>query len=601
MQCPTCASPLPVGAMICGECGRTLSGVDTSGPAGPPVADPADSRPPAWRLQSPARPAATDRPWWVHDTTADALDEAPSVSDDLAPSASDPVPVWRDGSPEASADREAEHAAASAAAAAEDAAAATASEESRQAGGPSAVGGGAAPVTPRPAPLREPSPRGDDASRPPTAPLWTASLTPVSSRTDVPVVDGGGTGGAVASSPGESSDADSATSDPADAPEIEATEIGGAAPESAPVSADAGRSGTTGDVADVASDDAPSEAHPTGMTAADAADDTPAAADPADDRSVDAGSPVASAPGLGSTGAHSTDDRPVTDDVVPRPGDTVRVEPIADSTLSPRDSGAAPVPLVEPGTASAAERCTECGAEIHEDDIFCGVCGAVVASVALSFTGPIVPLSRRSPLDGDDRPAEVVVAPEMRSALVDGPSRADQPEQRSEPQQRFEPEQQQSEPETDHARPSTQHLPPVPEPAWGPRRPAAPTAADDEDVDETRLVRRGPTGSPFVLQFSTGESFTVDGSGLVGRAPTPQPGESFDQLVRIVDPGRSVSKTHLEFGQDDGHLWLSDRWSGNGTIVRPHGEPARRLEPGTRVRVSRGSRVDIGEQFFVVG
>ncbi|BDZ51018.1 hypothetical protein GCM10025867_32590 [Frondihabitans sucicola] len=121
-----------------------------------------------------------------------------------------------------------------------------------------------------------------------------------------------------------------------------------------------------------------------------------------------------------------------------------------------------------------------------------------------------------------------------------------------------------------------------------------------DDVEKTRIVRRQPLGEPFVLQFSTGESFTVQGTGLVGRAPTPQPGEAIDLLVRIVDPGRSVSKTHLEFGQEDGTLWVSDRWSGNGSVVRAPSEQARRVEPGKRVRVPRGSRVEIGEQFFIV-
>jgi predicted component of type VI protein secretion system len=103
-----------------------------------------------------------------------------------------------------------------------------------------------------------------------------------------------------------------------------------------------------------------------------------------------------------------------------------------------------------------------------------------------------------------------------------------------------------------------------------------------------------------VLQFSTGESFTVTGTGIVGRNPHPEPGEYFDHAVTIADPGKSVSKTHLEFGQDEGSFWVSDRFSGNGTVARdPGGEP-RRCEPGRRYRIARGGRVDIGDQFFVV-
>ena len=103
-----------------------------------------------------------------------------------------------------------------------------------------------------------------------------------------------------------------------------------------------------------------------------------------------------------------------------------------------------------------------------------------------------------------------------------------------------------------------------------------------------------------MLQFSTGESVTVFGSGLLGRNPTPQPTEYFDQLVSISDPGKSVSKTHLEFGQEAGSFWVSDRFSGNGSAVREPESSPRRLVAGKRYRIVRGTRVDIGEQFFVV-
>jgi predicted component of type VI protein secretion system len=71
-------------------------------------------------------------------------------------------------------------------------------------------------------------------------------------------------------------------------------------------------------------------------------------------------------------------------------------------------------------------------------------------------------------------------------------------------------------------------------------------------------------------------------------------------LVRVLDPSRSVSKVHLEFGQDSGRFWIMDRFSGNGTTVRePEAEPLR-CQPEKRFRLARGTRVDIGEQFFIV-
>ncbi|WP_394551431.1 zinc-ribbon domain-containing protein [Agromyces sp. MMS24-JH15] len=104
----------------------------------------------------------------------------------------------------------------------------------------------------------------------------------------------------------------------------------------------------------------------------------------------------------------------------------------------------------------------------------------------------------------------------------------------------------------------------------------------------------------FTLTFSTGEVRRVSGRGLIGRRPIPEPGESFDHLVQIADRTLSVSKTHVEFGELEGDLWVSDRYSGNGTIVdRPDAAPLR-CEPGRRYVVPRGSWVRVAEQSFRV-
>jgi hypothetical protein len=139
---------------------------------------------------------------------------------------------------------------------------------------------------------------------------------------------------------------------------------------------------------------------------------------------------------------------------------------------------------------------------------------------------------------------------------------------------------------------------PLPTFPWGSR--GSEIFLDSDELEQTLIVPRREAGERFVLQFSTGESVTVFGSGLLGRNPSPQPGEYFDQLVAISDPGKSVSKTHLEFGQEAGSFWVSDRYSGNGSVVREPESGPRRLTAGKRYRIVRGTRVDIGEQFFVV-
>jgi hypothetical protein len=130
--------------------------------------------------------------------------------------------------------------------------------------------------------------------------------------------------------------------------------------------------------------------------------------------------------------------------------------------------------------------------------------------------------------------------------------------------------------------------------------PIAPIAPGSAAGDPADVPARPHMTPRFVLTFSTGEVRTVFGTGLIGRRPLPQPGESFDQLVQIADRSLSVSKTHLEFGEHDGVLWIADRFSANGTVVRRPDDGALRCEPGRRYLVPRGSRVELAEQFFAV-
>jgi len=150
------------------------------------------------------------------------------------------------------------------------------------------------------------------------------------------------------------------------------------------------------------------------------------------------------------------------------------------------------------------------------------------------------------------------------------------------------------------------HALPVPTVVSVPLDQARPTPTDGEADESGTPLWMGASAAPaapgerFQLQFSTGETVAVSGTGLLGRRPLPQPAEYFDHLIQINDVGMSVSKSHLEFGQDQGRLWVSDRYSANGTVIRRPGETAVRCEPGRRYLVPRGSRVEIAEQFFMV-
>lgn len=205
--------------------------------------------------------------------------------------------------------------------------------------------------------------------------------------------------------------------------------------------------------------------------------------------------------------------------------------------------------------------CRICGAQLPAGAMFCGECGS---------SSTATPATRKR---ADPRPSDTTIIQRLppQRAVISVPINADGPiaERRAEPAAAEAPE-------------------PLPEYADEPEPPAEPPA-------DTQ-----PGATLFDLQFSTGERATVSGSGLLGRRPLPQPSETFDHLIQISDTGMSVSKSHLEFGQQDGELWVSDRFSGNGTIIRRPGEAAVRCEPGRRYRVPRGTRVEIADQFFVL-
>ncbi len=245
------------------------------------------------------------------------------------------------------------------------------------------------------------------------------------------------------------------------------------------------------------------------------------------------------------------------------------LEPEADPT--PQEPSAESAGLIQDGgqdlleLARHDERCTQCNAELAVSDIFCGECGFVRRPAGAAAPRPRDTAAYDPFPWGRPRDEVQPVVPAPIDAVVDSVA------------------------------PASEDVPVG-------SVPVEDVLIDDghDDIEKTRIVDRTARGDTFVLQFSTGENLTVSGSGLIGRSPLAEPGEYFDSLVAIIDPGKSVSKTHLEFGQDGGAFWVSDRYSSNGTVVREPERPARRGEAGKRYRVVRGTRIDVGEQFFIV-
>lgn len=152
-------------------------------------------------------------------------------------------------------------------------------------------------------------------------------------------------------------------------------------------------------------------------------------------------------------------------------------------------------------------------------------------------------------------------------------------------------------------------LPPLGEPGVAPDvdtraipllRPAV--FALDPALEETRRSPLRPDERPappephdpraVALELSDGRTVTVAGTVLVGRNPV---GTGAEQLVRVVDPGRSVSKTHLQLGVDDLGLWVADRGSTNGTLVTLADGQQIVCGVEQRVRVPLGSTVSFGD------
>jgi hypothetical protein len=244
-------------------------------------------------------------------------------------------------------------------------------------------------------------------------------------------------------------------------------------------------------------------------------------------------------------------------------------------------------PVVQPD----GDLCRQCGARMSPGDIFCGECGSVSHNVSEIFsprgTGASQATHPAPEPEPDPQPApEPAPAPAPEPAPAAALSRHTVPETRFLP--RLIP------PPRDVASVSTEDIVLAADTAF------AEDIAFEEDMESTRIVSRKRPGDRFVLQFSTGESVTVFGSGLIGRNPHAEPGEHFDHIVRLLDATRSVSKTHVEFGQEAGAFWIKDRYSGNGTVIREPDTAPLRCLPDRRHRLARGSRVDIGEQFFVV-
>ncbi len=120
--------------------------------------------------------------------------------------------------------------------------------------------------------------------------------------------------------------------------------------------------------------------------------------------------------------------------------------------------------------------------------------------------------------------------------------------------------------------------------------PAAPTGG-------TTLApgRAAPTSWMWRLRGPAGFQLLLLRPVLLGRDPSTDPAHAEAASVALVDPARTVSKTHARIEVVDDQVLVTDLHSTNGTRVLDAQGEAHRLVPGRPAVVAAGASVLLGE------
>jgi hypothetical protein len=131
-------------------------------------------------------------------------------------------------------------------------------------------------------------------------------------------------------------------------------------------------------------------------------------------------------------------------------------------------------------------------------------------------------------------------------------------------------------------------------------RPNEPEPAAPSDVAEETVV--APVASPatrsWVLELPDGTRCALAGALLLGRNPAGIADRPDAGLLAVVDPGKTVSKTHALLAPDAGGVRVRDLHSTNGVAIDAAGE-RRLLSAGGEAVAPPGSTILLGS--FAVG
>jgi predicted component of type VI protein secretion system len=133
---------------------------------------------------------------------------------------------------------------------------------------------------------------------------------------------------------------------------------------------------------------------------------------------------------------------------------------------------------------------------------------------------------------------------------------------------------------------------PTPAPATAATLPESPPVAEN-DNDETRVVT-GRHAATWRLVLPDNRQVTVSGAIFLGRNPSSA-GRENATVLAVIDPNKSVSKTHAVIDGDGESMWVTDLNSTNGTVVIRLDGTEILVEPNERTQVSPGDSVLLGE------
>ncbi|EWS80869.1 hypothetical protein BF93_01160, partial [Brachybacterium phenoliresistens] len=110
-------------------------------------------------------------------------------------------------------------------------------------------------------------------------------------------------------------------------------------------------------------------------------------------------------------------------------------------------------------------------------------------------------------------------------------------------------------------------------------------------------VRSVPRPALGRIELSTGESFRLDRSAIIGRKPRASrvSGREVPQLITVPSPQQDISRSHLELRLEGWHVVALDLGTTNGTTLLREGTVPRRLSPHHAVMLQDLDILDLGD------